>query len=248
MRLKAIIQTCSVIGFALLLSAAGPGGCGWGNDPSEPPVPPQPINQIRDAGPSQDAGDDGADAGDNGADAGRDGCAVRCRIAAGEAYQECIDNNGSEEDCRQRAGEMNRNCVAERCNRGNDADAGHQAGEGCAERCRIAAGEAYQECIDNNGSEEDCRRRAGEFNEQCVSDRCGGGRGGDDDCENHCDIGTRNAYQECIDNNGSVEDCRRRAGEYNEQCMRHCGEPTPCRVDEDCERDQQCVRNQCVDR
>ena len=185
MSLKTVLRCCSIMALGLLLSAAGPGGCDWGDDslPPDPPAPAPLNNEIRDAGASQDAGD---------------GCGQRCRIASRDIYQQCIDSNRPEEACRELAGGWTRECIAERCNGGNDADAGPQ----------------------------------------------------DDACENRCNVGSRNAYQECIDNNGSVEDCRRRAGEFHEQCMRRCGERddrTPC-GEILCERGQRCVRNQCVDR
>ena len=90
----------------------------------------------------------------------RDACEGRCEEYAQGVYDECIDAEGSQEDCRLRAGEAHDECMEDCQGDGEPSE----CEEGCAERARGA----YGECIDDGGSEEECREVYGEVYDECI--------------------------------------------------------------------------------
>lgn len=262
---RPLIQPLVVVCSALILMASGP--CGDDSTRSVS-VAPDGLVDTPDAGEARsDAGEPRGDAGGEGAntdcetnedcergercvenqcagDEEANECEDACARAGRAAYQPCIDEGGTEDDCRARSRRTIAQCIEERCERDDepqrcrsddDCDDGERCVENmcrggdedmsCEDACTRRARESYQGCVDGGGSEEDCATRVRRLAEQCIADRCG-----DDDVDDiircrsnaDCDRG-----QTCVDNR-CVAEVRR------------------CRADADCERGERCVENQCV--
>ena len=314
---RPLIQPLVVVCSALILMASGP--CGDDSTRSMS-VAPDGLVDTPDAGEVRsDAGEPRGDAGGEGANTdceSNDDCerGERCvenQCAGGEeanecqdacaragraAYQPCIDEGGTEDDCRARSRRTIAQCIEERCERDDepqrcrsneDCDDGERCvenmcqGDGedmsCEDACTRRARESYQGCVEGGGSEEDCATRVRRMAEQCIADRCGDRPEpqrcrSDEDCErgqecvenmcqdpeidqrcaDRCRANLGAAFDRCVADGGSEEDCRTRVARMYEQCIAdNCADDdvddiTRCRSNDDCDRGQACVDNQCV--
>ncbi len=174
-------------------------------------------------------------------------CSRVCRQRAGAFYEACVDEGRSPEDCRERAGEMSRDCVANRCEDGEDED------DACEGRCRERAAAGYEACVEAGGEPGDCRAQAGDQFEACVERACGG-EGGEEDEPAECEVACREraawVYERCVDEGGEVADCRARAAAANDDCLAsRCedeeDEPAACEVA--CRERATAVNRACLD-
>ncbi len=167
-------------------------------------------------------------------------CEQQCYTAAKQAYEACRANNGGEEECRAAYEETLRTCLADQCN----VEPPPPPEPTCEQQCYIAAKQAYTECVANGGSEEECRAKIEESVRACLTENCGvepPPPPPEPTCERECYVAAKQAYAECIANNGSEEECRAKYQEVVNACLaENCGvqppeppePPLPC--DEDC--------------
>ena len=111
----------------------------------------------------------------------RENTSDRCDEYVDMIYEECLENGGSEEDCRARAARAYEECddwnedEDEREDEREDEEQDEQQEDDWDEdtwsnRCDEYTTLIYEECLDDGGSEEECGGIAEEAYEECMDD------------------------------------------------------------------------------
>ena len=222
MRAATLLKTTSMIGLAMMLTAAGPRGCG--GDDLFGVGGPDSEECIELCGTEPEAGDQEClDAGGS-----EEGCLQR---AIG-AYEFCVaENCGRDgEGCGERRrhhDDDDGDCDRVRsCDEDDDDDDDEvdgeesEDGEDEASSCEEVAAEAAEQCVAGGGAEEDCAARSAAFLEICE------GASEEEPAEEAsynelCEQAATAVVAQCVEAGGDEDDCQARGADFLERCL--CG-------------------------
>jgi len=157
--------------------------------------------------------------------AGEGGCVDECENAAHAFLEECMAAGG--ENCEGQALEQKEACIAEFCEEPPPEEP--PPGEpGCEDLCEIAAHDAFEICIGEEGSTHDACEAAfdAEFH-ACLVAECEDGPPPEPDCKDLCREETGDVFRNCIEDGGTEMDCAHQAESALHDCFQNCPDIEP---------------------
>ena len=148
-------------------------------------------------------------------------CKERCSARAAEAFQACIADGLTEKECLAKKAAVLEECLVSECGVEPPDE------PTCEQLCKEAAAKALSQCLQEGGSEEECVAQKAAVLQECLRSECGVEPPDEPTCEELCEKGAAKAFQLCIEEGKTEEECHVRAQALLEDCIEGCGESPP---------------------
>jgi hypothetical protein len=173
----------------------------------------------------------------------KDSCAAQCGMDAEQSYRQCVDDGGSETDCKAAARATFQACIESSCDDGAPQD--------CQGKCEDVAAHVEDECLEKCGDGEDCAETCAQAKsialDRCAKELCGEpdpGCGGDDArkcCIDECRDLKHGVFAACIATEGDGEDAKKLCSERADDAFRRCKQEH-CDLEPEAPCEERCAR------
>jgi hypothetical protein len=156
-------------------------------------------------------------------------CEQNCYTSAKLAFDECLKDNGNEQECRAKYEETLRACLTTNCNIQPPPPPPEPT---CEQQCYASAKLAVEECLAAGGTPEECRAKYQEAVRACLTENCNVEPPAPPEppapCDEDCTARANQFYEACLANGGSPDTCRAQADALLALCLVRCGNGPSC--------------------